>query len=496
MPTASPPSCPTPFNLAAYVLFGSGASDQRIALQLLDDRATRWSYGRLRQTVLGTAGGLASLGLPRGARVLLRLNNTADFPVAYLAAIAADLIPVPTSASLTVPEITAIANDLDPSLILSAPGVALPDPLSCPVLSLNDLRALADSPPLEPILGDPNRPAYIVYTSGTGGRARGVIHAHRAIWARRMMWDGWYGLTREDRLLHAGAFNWTYTLGTGLLDPWAVGATALIPAAGTPATTLPDLLREHHATIFAAAPGVYRQMLRADIPPMPALRHGLSAGEKLPDATRARWQDATDTEIHEAFGMSECSTFISGCPTRPAPPGTLGYPQSGRRIAILSDGAPAPPDTPGTIAIHRHDPGLMLGYLGDDRLGGDWFTTGDIGSMDAIGAVTYLGRADDMLNAGGFRVSPLEVETALTAHPDISEAAAVEVRTAPDTTLIAAFYVSTSPLAEATLTAHVATRLANYKCPRIWVHADTLPRGANNKLLRRALRDKYEAENG
>ena len=169
-------------------------------------------------------------GCRAGRGLLLRLNNTADFPVAYLAAIAADLIPVPTSASLTVPEITAIANDLDPSLILSAPGVALPDPLSCPVLSLNDLRALADSPPLEPILGDPNRPAYIVYTSGTGGRARGVIHAHRAIWARRMMWDGWYGLTREDRLLHAGAFNWTYTLGTGLLDPWAVGANGADPS--------------------------------------------------------------------------------------------------------------------------------------------------------------------------------------------------------------------------------------------------------------------------
>ncbi|NKB28370.1 MAG: AMP-binding protein [Rhodobacteraceae bacterium] len=488
--------CPAPFNLAAYVLAGSGAPDDRIALELLGDTTERWDYGRLQRTILGSAGGLASLGAPRGARVLLRLDNTVDFPVAYLAAIAAGLVPVPTSAALTVPEVSEIAQDLRPALILSAPGVALPEPLPCPVLPLGDLRAMASSKPLDPETGEPERPAYIVYTSGTGGQARGVVHAHRAIWARRMMWDGWYGLRGDDRLLHAGAFNWTYTLGTGLLDPWAAGATALIPAPGTPATALPDLLASHRATIFAAAPGVYRQMLRAAVPPLPALRHGLSAGEKLPDATRAQWQTATGTAVHEAFGMSECSTFISGSPTHPAPPGTLGFAQHGRRVAILRDGQPAPPDTPGTIAIHRDDPGLMLGYLGDDALSGDWFETGDMGAMDDCGAVTYLGRADDMLNAGGFRVSPLEVEAALTTHPEIAEAAAVALRPKPDTTLIGAFYVSTSPLDEATLTAHAAARLARYKCPRIWVHMDALPRGANNKLLRRALRDQYEAENG
>jgi acyl-coenzyme A synthetase/AMP-(fatty) acid ligase len=501
MPTDLPP-CPAPFNLAAYVLDASGAPDARIALDLLGDTPDRWSFGRLRRTVLGTAGGLALLGLPRGARVLLRLNNTVDFPVAYLAAIAADLVPAPTSASLTMPEISAITRDLSPALILAAPGVALPQRSACPILNLDQLRDLAKTAPLLPIAGDPNRPSYIVFTSGTGGHARGVVHAHRAIWARRAMWQGWYGLRATDRLLHAGAFNWTYTLGTGLMDPWAAGATALIPAPGTPATALPAMLAAHGATIFAAAPGVYRQMLRADMPALPALRHGLSAGEKLPDVTRSRWQQATGTEIHEAFGMSECSTFISGSPDRPAPPGTLGFPQPGRRVAILSRGEPvAPgsperPGTPGTIAIHRSDPGLMLGYLGAPALSDDWFATGDIATLGHNGAVTYQGRADDMLNAGGVRVSPLEVETALTTHPDIVDAAAVEIRTSADTSVIAAFYVSTSPLAEGSLAAHAAARLARYKCPRIWVHSRALPRGANNKLLRRTLRQTYEATLG
>ena len=84
----------------------------------------------------------------------------------------------------------------------------------------------------------------------TSGRPRAVIHAHRAIWARRLMWDGWYGLRPDDRLLHAGAFNWTYTLGTGLLDPWSIGATALIPGKGVTPAQLP-LLRADCETISA-----------------------------------------------------------------------------------------------------------------------------------------------------------------------------------------------------------------------------------------------------
>jgi acyl-coenzyme A synthetase/AMP-(fatty) acid ligase len=114
--------------------------------------------------------------------------------------------------------------------------------------------------------------------------------------------------------------------------------------------------------------------------------------------------------------MSEVSTFISASPARPAPPGASGYPQPGRRVAVLdADGAPVPRGAPGTLAVHRDDPGLFLGYLNQPedtaaRFAGDWFLTGDTVSMADDGAITYLGRDDDMMNAGGYRVSPLEVE--------------------------------------------------------------------------------------
>ena len=343
-------------------------------------------------------------------------------------------------------------------------------------------------------MGDPNRPAYIVYTSGTSGQPRGVVHAHRAIWARRMMWQGWYGLKPEDRLLHAGAFNWTYTLGTGLMDPWACGATALIPVEGTLPTALPSLMAQYGATIFAAAPGVYRQMLRADPVVIPSLRHGLSAGEKLPDRTRAAFETATGCAVHEALGMSECSTFISGSPARPAAPGTSGRPQPGRHIAVLnSTGHPVPRGQPGTLAIHRDDPGLMLGYLGAKaetaaRFTGDWFLTGDTVQMDDDDNITYLGREDDMLNAGGVRVSPLEIEAALTRHPGITEAAAVEREVKADVTVIAAYYTGPATLNVAELAAVSAANLAPYKCPRSFTYVAALPKSGNGKINRKALR--------
>jgi acyl-coenzyme A synthetase/AMP-(fatty) acid ligase len=493
-----PPPCPAPFNLAAYVLARAQELESKTALAVIGPGgAEHWSYGKLQAAVLGTARGFLSEGLTPGDRLLMRLGNSVEFPICYLAALAADIIPVPTSSLLTAPEVAQIAADIAPWLIVAEEDLALPSAPPCPVLPVEALRAMYDLPPAAYAMGDPDRPGYIIYTSGNSGAPRAVIHAHRAIWARRMMWDGWYGLTESDSLLHAGAFNWTYTLGTGLLDPWTRGATALIPGKAVTVEELGPLMQQHDATLFAAAPGIYRRLLRAELPPLPALRHGLSAGEKLPDATRAAWEEATGTPVHEAFGMSECSTFISGSPTRPAPPGTLGCPQDGRRVVVLGEDGPVDFAEPGVLGVSNRDPGLMLGYWGAEEetsqcYQGEWFLTGDLVRMAKDGALTYLGRADDMMNAGGVRVSPVEVESALNAHPAILESAAAEITVKADTTVIAAFYVSNGPVETAELERFVADQLARYKCPRIYARVEALPKGANGKLLRRRLRERYE----
>ena len=313
------------------------------------------------------------------------------------------------------------------------------------------------------------------------------------------MRDGWYGLRSSDRLLHAGAFNWTFTLGTGLMDPWTCGATALIASPGTPLDALPALLAASKATIFAAAPGVYRRLLRADIPELEHLRHGLSAGEALPEHTRTAWRSRTGTDIFEAFGMSECSTFVSAAPGKPAATGALGRPQPGRRVALLdSSGAPS---QAGTIAVHRSDPGLMLGYLEPagtlhKPLRGDWFETGDLGRRLPGGDIVYAGRADDMMNAGGYRVSPLEVEGALQPAAGLRAIAAIEVEIKPGVQVIAALYTAdpdcTASVMEERLRALAIAGLADYKRPRIYLRKDALPTSPNGKLQRKLLRDTFE----
>ncbi|MDT8855796.1 class I adenylate-forming enzyme family protein [Paracoccaceae bacterium Fryx2] len=494
-----PAPCPAPFNLAAHVLARANLHPDKTALQIIaPGSAQDWTYGRLAAAVRGCGAGLLAAGLRPGDRILLRLGNTVDFPVVFLGAIAAGLVPVPTSAQLTVPEVTRMSAIVAPALIVAAEGLALPAAAPCPVLPAAALLAMEQGPACDWATGDPDRLAYIVFTSGTSGTPQAVAHAHRAVWARRMMHQGWEGLTPDDRLLHAGAFNWTYTLGTGLLDPWTVGATALIPAEGVPPADLPLLMRRHGATIFAAAPGVFRQMLRHPLPALPALRHGLSAGESLPAALREAWVAATGTAVHEALGLSECSTFISAAPGHPAPAGSTGYPQPGRRVAVLGPDGPVPRGSPGVLAVDGGDPGLFLGYLDDGeataaRFRDGWFLTGDSVSMAEDGAITYLGRDDDMMNAGGFRVSPLEVEAAMALCPGILDCAAAEVEVKPGATVIALFYVAAEPLDDAAISAFAATCLARWKQPRLFVSVPGLPRGPNHKLLRRALRQGHAA---
>lgn len=490
--------CPRPFNMAAQTFAAGRLTPDKIALEVLrapGDIAESWTHAALRDAVLRTAGGLAALGIVQGDRILLRLGNSSDFPILFFAAIALGAVPVPTSALLTPAELSTIHADLAPRLTLHGPGL---DPGPGPALGPDGIKALRNAAAVAFAATDPDNPAYMVYTSGTGGQPKGVVHAQRAAWARRMMWDGWYGLGPTDRVLHAGAFNWTYTLGAGLTDPWAIGATALIHTGPADPGIWARLATAHRATIFAAAPGVYRQLLKA-VPDIhvPTLRHGLSAGESLPETTAQAWRAATGTPIYEALGMSEVSTYISFSPSSPPVPGRSGRPQPGRSVAILPETGPhpVPRGTPGLLAVARRDPGLMLGYWRRPAetaaaFRDDWFLTGDRAILHDDDTVTYLGRADDLMNAGGYRVDPAEVEAALRAHPAVAEAAVVERALRPGVTIIAAFYVPhDGPPTDTDLAAHCAARLARYKCPRSFTALPALPRGANGKLLRRALKD-------
>ena len=244
---------PEQFNLTDYVLAAGRKNPAKIALTMFGhDYSENWTYGQLEAAILGTASGLLSTGLDPGDRVLLRLGNEILFPIAFLGAIAANLVPIPTPVGLTENELRKVAAKVNPKLILATDKFNVPPGIK--MLENEDLKGFWSLPATQPCLGKMDRSGYLIMTSGTTAGPKIVAHAHRAILGRRYMWDGWYSIGENDRMAHAGAFNWTYTLGTGLMDPWTVSATALIPMDGIKPKELPPLLKLNKATIFAAAP--------------------------------------------------------------------------------------------------------------------------------------------------------------------------------------------------------------------------------------------------
>ena len=487
------PPCPQNFNLAAYVLAAANNTPGKVALTVYEAGVARkYSYAQLARAVFGVATGLRQAGIAAGDRVLLRIGNTVDFPVCFLALAALDAVAMPCSIALTDREVRVLLGKTQPKAMICDPshGLAGFDGLT---LQTPQLQAFQNLPPARPILGDPNRPGYIIFTSGTSGQPRAVLHAHRAVWARRMMWTGWYELTPQDVMMHAGAFNWTYTLGTGLMDPWAIGASAVIPNTQEPAE-LWQIMQAEEASIFAAAPGIYRRLLQQSFVQPPRLRHGLSAGDVLPRSVRQSWQDRTQTPICEAFGMTECSTFLSATPSAPE---HLAV-QPGRKIAIFDGDALAERGQIGTIAVDGRDPGLMLGYIEDAAINlplkNGWYHTADQGQMYADGRIGFAGRSGDILNAGGYRVAPREIEQVLEACPGVQEVGVTEVEVRPDVFVIAAFVVGEDPCDLAQIDALAARDLARYKQPRIVQKVPALPRNPNGKLIRAALPQLWNSE--
>jgi acyl-coenzyme A synthetase/AMP-(fatty) acid ligase len=502
------PSPTDAFNMADYAIGRAARTTPgKTALLVYDvgnarDPLETWTFAELDHAVRNLASGLAAKGLQRGDRIGIRLGNSSQSALMFFAAMAGGFIALPLSDQLTPAELAALLDDSGAAAL--ATSAALPQGIAhrnILHLTPGDVAAMiAAGSDTDYATTTRDDPAFLIYTSGTTARPKGVLHAHRSALGRQPMYLGWYGISSDDRMLHAGAFNWTFTLGVGLTDPWANGATAIVCIGDKAPALWPSVIAQTGATLFAAVPGVYRQILKYAAPTRASfgkLRHGLMAGETPPPGLIEDWTSVTGLPLYEALGMSEISTYISTGPSVPYKPGTVGKAQSGRRVAVLpAEGAnePLPPNREGLIAVHRSDPGLMLGYWKRPEeeaevLRGEWFTGGDLGAIDDEGYISHRGRANELMNAGGYRVSPLEVEAAIARCPLVGETACAEVQVRSDVTVIAAFVVPAdgAPHDGDAIKAFAADHLAAYKVPREIVFVDRLPRTPNGKIQRKAL---------
>lgn len=465
---------------------------------------------------------LADLDVVSGDRVLIRLPNCLDYPIAFLGAMKLGAISVPTSTLLTVEEVLYLAKDSGAKVLVIDKAMwakLLPDIAQCPNLT----RVLLSGPG-EIVQADngilvkdlaaelalitewqtacntaADDPAYLVYTSGTTGYPKGVLHAHRALIGRTPASEYWFDFApdSQDRIMHSGKFNWTYVLGSGLMDPLYLGKTVIVHEGKNDANTWPRLIAKHKATIFVGVPTIYRQIIQKTAfskQDVPSLRHCMSAGEHLSDEVLQLWQSRFDISIYEAVGMSEFSYYLCETKSRPIRPGSAGFPQPGHDIQLLDPETLVPVEIgeEGMICVPETDPGLFIEYwnLPEEtaKLKHDgWFLTGDFARYDNDGYIWFLGRKDDIIKSFGYRVSPYEIERVFKSHPAIADCAAIGEEIEKDKNLVVAYVVLHSDM-NATpdeLLAYGKKHLAAYKSPKVVYLTNDFPRTKNGKILRR-----------
>ncbi len=468
---------------------------------------------------------LTSIGIGARDRVLVCLKNSLAYPISFFGSIKAGIIAVPTSTLLSGSEVKYLAEDSQASaIVLSASMyenlvpylenldnlktiiVAATDsvenlnkPKGIKVYALNDILKNTDKTPNH-YNSKAGEPAYLVYTSGTTGFPKGVLHSHRSLVGRTPATEYWFNFKENDRIMHSGKFNWTYVLGSALMDPLYNGHTVIAYEGANDASTWIDLIKKHKCTIFIGVPTIYRQIIQKTdftIENCPSLRYCMSAGEHLSTEMIELWRERFKQDIFEAIGMSECSYYISHSVNNPIRPGSAGFVQPGHTVKLLN------PETleevgveeEGMICIGIDDPGLFLEYwqLEDETAKAKhdgYFFTGDYAKKDKDGYIWFIGRKDDIINTFGFRVSPHEVERVVKTHPLVADCVAFGFELAKDKTLVAIAVIGHEELNEEQqeeVLKYSQDNLAKYKAPKkIFAMAD-YPRTKNGKVLRKQL---------
>ena len=511
-----------------YFNIGEACSDRQISLKngnqtamiVEDDQlgSSNISYDELAAKTNQFAEIIKNLKLEKQSRVLVRLPNCLHYPIAFLGAMKAGCIAVPTSTLLTATEVIYLAKDSEAAVLVtdhetwkSLEPIAeeltflkavfihqASHDLSSDYLDVKDLGIEIDK--IEVCTPNPatkpDDPAYLVYTSGTTGYPKGVLHAHRALLGRNPASKYWFNFSAvHDRILHTGKFNWTYVLGSGLMDPLYLGKTVIVYEGKNNPNQWVDLIHKHNATIFIAVPTIYRQILQktqSTKEDVPSLLHCMSAGEHLSDEVFERWNSRFGLDIYEAVGMSEFSYYISQSVHRPIRPGSAGFPQPGHKIKLIN------PETleeikageEGMICVPEDDPGLFLEYwhLPEETAKykhNGWFFTGDYARYDSDGYLWFLGRKDDIIKSFGYRVSPYEIERVFKAHPQVNDCAVIGEVSGDKVLVVVYVLASESSINPDDLVEYGRANLASYKAPKVVYITNHFPRTKNGKILRK-----------
>ncbi len=488
----------------------SGASRDRVALQIAGGRAARLSFADLSERSNRVANGLRRAGVRRGDRILLMLGNCPALWEAMLAAMKLGAVIIPASVLLT-------EDDLRERLARARAGfwITEADIAAGFGHAAGDIVGIAtgDAPagwqrfsdlhqaptvfePDGPTLADD--PILMYFTSGTTANPKLVVHSHRSYGVGSLSTMYWLGLTPDDVHLNVSSPGWAKHAWSSFFAPWNIGCTAFVTDFGRfDAASLLDAIVEYGVTSLCAPPTVWRMLTQEDLSRWkPALRNLCGAGEPLnPEiiqVVRAAW----GLTIRDGYGQTETTALVANTPGRPLRPGAMGRPLPGYDVLLLDEEGQEADEGEMALRLEDRPAGLMRGYAtgegGVSPIEGDHYRTGDIAVRGSDGCLTFVGRADDVFKASDYRISPFELESVLMEHPAVAEAAVIP---APDplrlavpkavVTLAAAH--APSGITALSIFQHVRARVPPYKRVRRIAFAE-LPKTISGKIRRAELR--------
>ncbi len=504
------------FNIAQHLLAANGGRAAKAAF--IDDLETL-RFGQLDERTRRMAAALRTLGIKREERVLLLMHDCNDWPVSFLGALYAGLVPVAVNTLLTADDYAYMLENSRAQAALVS-GALLPALTAAMTRSEHEVQHVVVSRPIAPLHSGevdfedflagatpavkpagtgPDDPGFWLYSSGSTGRPKGTVHSHaNPYWTAELYGKAVLELTENDICFSAAKLYFAYGLGNALTFPLSVGATTvLMSERPTPEATF-KRWTEQKPTVFFGAPTGFAGMLAS--PKLPgrdevALRLVSSAGEALPADLGERFKQHFGLDIVDGIGSTEMlHVFLSNRPGR-VQYGTTGWPVPGYEIELRDDGGkPVATGEPGDLYIHGPSSAMM--YWGNrtktrETFQGGWTKSGDKYVHNADGSYTYCGRSDDMLKVSGIYVSPFEVEATLVQHPAVLEAAVIGKQDAEGLTKTKAFVVLKpgQAVTEAELKTFVKERLAPYKYPRFIEFLSELPKTATGKIQRFKLRE-------
>jgi benzoate-CoA ligase family protein len=439
------------------------------------------------------------------------MHDCPDFVAAFFGAIRAGAVPVPLNTLLTTEDyrylvadsravLVFVSEELLPKLEPALGGTKL----RVVVARANGLEDFIESatPMVEAFPSTADDVAFWLYSSGSTGRPKGAVHLHsHLIHTAELYGKSVLGMREDDVVFSAAKLFFAYGLGNAMTFPLHVGAQAvLLGGRPTPAATM-SVLERYAPTIFCGVPTLFASILSD--PAVAAsrgsarLRVSISAGEALPEHTGQRWRERFGTDILDGIGSTEMLHIFLSNRHGDVRYGTSGKPVSGYEVKLVDEaGQPVADGDDGALWVSGPSSAVLYWNQRDksrSTFHGPWTSTGDRYTRDAEGYYTYSGRSDDMLKVGGIWVSPFEVESALSAHEGVLEAAVVghaddDGLVKPRAFVVLKSGVSASDALAADLKAFVKARIAPYKYPRWIEFTEALPKTATGKIQRYKLR--------